>query len=311
MSSVKVERVEYGGWPNCYRVSNGVAELLVTSDVGPRVLRYGFSGGRNLFKEFPDQLGKSGESDFQARGGHRLWKAPEDLATSWAADNVPVEVRVTEHGVVAVAPVEPWSGLRKTVEVAMADAGAGVVVTHQIENCSKDSQTFAPWALTVMAPGGVAVSGFPPRGTHPECLAPTNPLTMWAFSDLSDPRWVFTKKYMALRQDVNRSAPQKLGLFAEHTWAAYLLGGDMFLKETRNDPARTYPDFGCSFETFTNAEILEMETIGPLQVVRPGEHVEHVERWSLHRGVHVEEWSDAGLDAAVLPRVLAARAENA
>lgn len=307
MSGVKVEKVEYGGWRNCYRVTNGVVELVVTSDVGPRILRYGFVDGRNLFKEFTDQLGGSGESSFQSRGGHRLWKAPEDLATSWAADNGPVEIRVTEHGVVALAPVEPQSGLRKTIEASMAETGSDVVVTHRIENCSGKDQRFAPWAITVMATGGVAVAGFPPRGTHPECLTPTNPLTMWAFTDLSDPRWTLLRKYLVLRQDTSRSAPQKIGLFAEHTWGAYLLDGEVFLKETRNDASQTYSDFGCSFETFTNDEFLEMETLGPLRTVAPGEHVEHVERWSLHRGVHVREWSDAGIDAG-LAAVLSSRA---
>jgi len=48
---VRVEKVEYKGWHNCYRVTNGEVELIVTGDVGPRVIRFGFVGGQNLFKE--------------------------------------------------------------------------------------------------------------------------------------------------------------------------------------------------------------------------------------------------------------------
>ena len=33
----KIERIQYGGWPNCFRVSNGKIELIVTGDVGPRI----------------------------------------------------------------------------------------------------------------------------------------------------------------------------------------------------------------------------------------------------------------------------------
>ena len=66
-AAVKVERTEYKGWPNCYRVSNGEIELVVTADVGPRVIRFGFVGGQNVFKEFAEQLGKSGEAQFQLR----------------------------------------------------------------------------------------------------------------------------------------------------------------------------------------------------------------------------------------------------
>src|SRR5260370_20442348 len=77
-AAVKVEETAYKGWPHCWRVTNGEVELIVTADVGPRIIRYGFVSGQNLFKEFPDQLGKTGEKGFQLRGGDRVWKAPRD-----------------------------------------------------------------------------------------------------------------------------------------------------------------------------------------------------------------------------------------
>ena len=43
--SVQIEKREWGGWPNCYRISNGEIELIVTADIGPRVMRCGFVGG--------------------------------------------------------------------------------------------------------------------------------------------------------------------------------------------------------------------------------------------------------------------------
>ena len=36
-----MERTSYGGWPNCYRLSNGLIDLVVTADVGPRIIRLG------------------------------------------------------------------------------------------------------------------------------------------------------------------------------------------------------------------------------------------------------------------------------
>jgi hypothetical protein len=135
-------------------------------------------------------------------------------------------------------------------------------------------------------------------------LEPTNPLVMWAFTDLSDSRWTFTKRYMVLRQDSKATAAQKLGTFNRRTWGAYLLNGELFVKryEAAGDPSG-YPDFGCSYETFTNADILELETLGPLATLQPGESLTHTERWSAHRGVRVEKWTDEELDRAVLPLV--------
>jgi hypothetical protein len=119
---------------------------------------------------------------------------------------------------------------------------------------------------------------------------------MWAYTDLSDPRWTFTSKYLVLRQDPQIAAPQKIGLFNPDTWAAYLLGDDLFLKRSTADPSKRYPDFGCSLETFTNAEMLELETLGPLTDLDSGKSIEHRETWTLRRGAKIVKWTDAELD---------------
>src|SRR5271169_2099702 len=105
--SVLIEKTACHGWPNSYRVSNGTVEAVVTSDVGPRVMRYGFVGGQNLFKEFAGQMGKSGEPDWQPRGGHRIWMAPEDPVKSYAPDNAPVRIALEGGVLEATGPVEP------------------------------------------------------------------------------------------------------------------------------------------------------------------------------------------------------------
>lgn len=293
----------YGGWPNCFRVSNGEVELIVTSDVGPRILRYGFVGGQNLFLEIPEELGKTGEKKFAARGGHRIWVAPEHRRDTYAADNGPVTITTTRGVLTASAPVEPATGFMKSIRVKMSSSGSAVEVTHSITHTAATPRTISAWALTMMAPGGTGIHGLPPRGTHPEVLLPTNPLGVWAFTDLSDRRWRFTKKYIVLKQDRQRPGPQKIGSFNKKTFGAYLLRGNLFIKRYTADPHRAFPDFGCSFEMFTNERCLELETLGPLQTLAAGESVRHVERWSLHRNVKISTWSDQAIDEAVLPLV--------
>lgn len=300
-AAVTVEKVPYAGWPNCYRVTNGEVEVVATTDVGPRILRYGFVGGQNLFKEFQSELGGSGESRWMPRGGHRLWKAPEDPVLTYALDNSAVQVTVLADGLTLTQAVEAETGLQKQIAIRLEATGSRVTVQHRITNTGGWAVDFAAWALTMMAPGGTAFTGFPPRGKHPEVLEPTNPLVMWAYTNLGDPRWKYTLKYLSLRQDPNNSSPQKLGLFNAKTWGAYLLGSDLYVKQSSADPFAQYPDFGCSFETFTNHEFLELETLGPMTHVASGETVEHVETWSLHRNVVIPAITDEALDAVFLP----------
>jgi len=300
-AQVKIDKVPYGGWPNCYRISNGEVELIVTSDVGPRVIRYGFVGGQNLFKEYAETLGKSGEATWQLRGGHRIWAAPEDAVRTYAPDNGPVQIQIEGGVLTATQPVEALTGFEKQLQITLAPHGSAVTIRHQIRNTATHAQDVAAWALSMMAQNGIGITGFPPRGKHPDVLPPTNPLIMWAFTDFTDPRLVITKKYLTLRQDPANTTPQKLGHFNPATWAAYLLGSDLFLKRATAQPGRTYPDLGCSFEIFTRNDMLEMETLGPVEHLAQGQSLVHVENWSLTRNVKLAAVTDAELDRILLP----------
>lgn len=292
--SNQIEKTAYKGWENCWRISTSEIELVVTADVGPRVIYCGFRGGQNVFKNFEDQMGRSGESAWMIRGGSRIWIGPEDRVASYAPDNARAEVQVKDGALTVTAPVEEGPRVQKQMIVRVEDAGAEIV--HRVRNVGLLPSEFAVWVLTVMAPGGAAVSGFPPRGTHPEHLVPSNPLVMWRFTDLSDPRWTFLRKYLVLRQDPAVSSPQKIGHFNPSTWGAYFLNGDLFIKRCEGRRNESYPDLGCSFETFTNADFLELETLGPVCLVPPGEWIEHVERWEMRRAATPAVWSDEALD---------------
>jgi len=304
VSSVAIERIEYRGWPNCYRVSNGTVEAIVTSDVGPRIIHFGFSGGRNFFKEFDQELGKSGEDSWQPRGGHRLWAAPEDRVKTYALDNVAVGVTIDRSVLLATAPVEPLTGIEKQIALKMASEGCGVEVVHRIRNAGSQPVTLAPWALTMLAQGGVGIHGLPPRGSHADNLSPSHPLVMWPYTNLLDPRWILLERYICLRQDPSIAQSQKMGSFHPWTWGAFLLRDELFVKQCHapGGPA-DYTDYGSSFEIFANPDILELETLGPLTTLQPGDSVTHTERWSAYRGIHIEEWSDAELDRVIAPLV--------
>lgn len=288
--------VPFEHWQNCRSVSNGLIELIAPSSFGPRVMSCGFVGGQNLFKIFPDE-----GPGVRVRGGHRLWVAPERKEVTWVIDNDPVTFENLDNGLRVTGAVEPSTGLQKDLTISFGAKPDEVEIVHRIVNRNVWGVELAPWTLTQAAPGGVAFSGFPPRGTHPEMLLPTNPLVMWAYTKLGDPRWTWGDRFFALRQDPEAAAPQKTGLFNEHAWTAYLLGNEIFFKYSKADPARSYPDFGCSVELFTNRFMMELETLGPLSKLEPGASVEHTERWILLRDVKMPDFSDASVAAALEP----------
>lgn len=62
-AEVAMETVEYKGWKNNLKLANKQMELIVTLDIGPRVIFLGPIGGENVFKNYDPQIGKCIEVD--------------------------------------------------------------------------------------------------------------------------------------------------------------------------------------------------------------------------------------------------------
>lgn len=308
---VSVEKVSYEGWPNCHRLGNGLVQLIVTTDVGPRIIRFGFAGEENEFYEDKLTFGKRGGDEWRAYGGHRLWHAPEAMPRTYWGDNWPVRFEQHPSCVRLIQPTEPTTSIEKEMDIHLATGAAQVQVTHRLRNRNCWAVELAPWALSVMAAGGTAIVPLPPRGTYPEMLQPVNTLALWAYTDMADPRWRWGRKYILLHQDPTAKTPQKAGAWVPDGWAAYARHGHLFVTTFEPVPGAAYPDLGCSTEVFANAEILELETLGPLVRLQPEAMVEYVERWFLFRDVPTP-MGDTDVDKHVLPKVkmvLGARTE--
>lgn len=286
VAGVNIEKTVYAGWPNCYRISNGVVELVATTDVGPRLIRFGFVGERNEFKEYADQVGKTGGDEWNIFGGHRLWHSPERKPRSYSPDNTPIEAKVEGVKLILTQPVEPTTGIRKQMIVEMSADKPAVRVTHVLRNQGEWPIELSAWALTVMAQGGQCIIPFP-RHDDPAGLLPTHGVILWPYTDCTDPRLKLGRWYATLRQDPRAQRPMKIGVVrACEEWMAHLRDDVLFVKRYDFAAGASYPDYGCPVETYTNDEMLEVETLGPLTTLDTGEELQHVERWYL---LHVDK----------------------
>ena len=297
-----IEKISYSGWPACWRLRNSTVELIATSDVGPRVMRFAFVGGENVLCELADTLGKTGGTQWRNYGGHRLWHAPESRPRTYHPDNTPVPVQVLDDGIRLTQPAEPTTGIQKELQLTLDPHAAQATLHHRLTNQNLWPVTLAPWAITVMAAGGVAVFPLAPRGSHSTELLPNGSLSLWSYTDMSDARWTWGRQYVLLRQDPAAQTPQKAGGPVPAGWAAYWRAGQLFIKSFTFRPGAEYPDRGCSFETYTDAQILELESLGPLATLQPGASVEHVEHWHLVRDVP-PVGREADVTAHVLPHL--------
>jgi hypothetical protein len=174
-----------------------------------------------------------------------------------------------------------------------------VTVAHRLINRNLWAIEVAPWSLSVMAPGGRAIIPQEAYRPQPEALLPARPMVLWHYTDMADPRWTWGTKYVQLRQDPTRESMQKVGMRNTLGWAAYTLNHEVFIKRFGCDPTARYPDFDCNTEVFTNGDMLEVESLGPLASMAPGASVTHVEHWFLEKAEIGQ--SDAEIDSGLLP----------
>ena len=66
------------------------------------------------------------------------------------------------------------------------------------------------------------------------------------------------------------------------------------------DPKATYTDHGCNTEVYTEAAFFEVESLGPLVTLAPGQTASHKERWFLFSGVTIPK-DDAELEKTLAP----------
>jgi len=286
-----IQEIPYAGWKRNLRIQGPTTELVITLEVGPRIIRYGFHDGKNVFVELPEQMGGAGEKEWMIRGGHRFWTAPEG-DHSYELDNAPVTWKML--GEMAVEIVQPagGKGFQKTLRVELLESEVARI-THLLTNAGGAALDVTPWALSVMATGGVALipqprldlhpSEFPEgRETKPEEFLPNRELILWPFTDLTDGRYAYSEHFLRVAYAPERAAT-KLGLKLPTGWVAYQNGDTVFAKHFPYDPAQPYPDRGSNFEIFTNHRILELESLAPALPLAPGATREHVEHWVLSK----------------------------
>ena len=291
MGKIEVRDENYRNFGKCKVISNGLIELYVTVDVGPRIIKLNMLGKENLMFE---DIGRAAFEDVSSvfgagkkwyiYGGHRLWVSPELLPQTYYPDNEPVSVMEYWKGdkfdrIVFTPAAQAVNNLQHSIEIRMCEGSACAKVTHKVENVGGKAVEGAIWALSVMASGGTVICPQPDDDTG---LLGNRVLALWPYTRLSDPRWSLSDSYITVRQDGNISEKFKFGINNSKGWIAYQNHGQLLKKSYEpNHPDGRYPDFGVSTEIFTNNLFIEAETLGELTVLNKGGVTVHTETWEL------------------------------
>ena len=133
------EYLSFAGWERNLKLSNDFVEVIITLEVGPRIISYRPLQGRSVFKLVCEEAGKSKEDVWKIRGGHRLWSAPEDFGKEdslcYALDNSEVEHSIEDEFTVRVSNlIEKPTKIRREMVVRLEPKSPRITVEHRITN---------------------------------------------------------------------------------------------------------------------------------------------------------------------------------
>jgi hypothetical protein len=287
-------------WPHCVELENGYIRLIVTTDVGPRIIHCGAArSGFNLFHEFPEQWGKTGASEWMNYGGHRLWHSPQEGYRPNQPDNEPVSYEIDGTVLTLHCPEETVTKVQKELRISLLPEEPRARIVHRIYNRGPWPIKLAAWALSVMRAGGMEILPVPQEDTW---FMPNYAICCWPWTRLNDHRFSFGEKYMILRHDPTDEKWFKIGYRNTEGWGAYLAGGYMFVKIAFPVRGAEYSDYGSTFETYTDNHFVELESLGPLSLLEPGAYTEHTEDWYVFKDVSIPS-TEAEIEEQIIPLI--------
>ena len=286
MGKIKITDAAYKNFGKCKIISNGLLEMYITADIGPRIIKLNLNGKKNLmFNDIGREMYADVSSAFgngkiwYIYGGHRLWLSPEEMPHTYYPDNEPVNVRIDGNTAHFTPPPQKINGLSHSIEIEMCEDRPRAKITHRIANIGEKEITGAIWAMSVVGPGGAVICPMPDEDTG---LLGNRLMALWPYTRLTDSRAGFFDRYILLKQNINTDEKFKFGINNTKGWLAYQNHGQIFKKTyAPAHPEGIYPDGGMSAEVFCNRLFSEVETLSELKTVKKGEFISHVENWEL------------------------------
>jgi len=290
-AKVTVVRTNYHGWPDAVVMSNGKVAAVIVPSIG-RVMQFGFVEEEGIFWEnrsldgaiADPQLIVWAAKDWVNFGGDKTWPSPE---ADWGGftgrkgwrpppsfDGWGAVVSLKGSKLTLTTLQDPFFGTVTEREIRLHSRKPEMTITTTYRRVKGEPAVIGIWVITQLK----------------------EPLGVFASVPKKS---IFTEGYTLLAQNPPPSLKVEDGLLSltRNPTGAHKIGldGDSMLwvgekHALRIDSPRVrrkqYPDKGSSTEIYTSADPLpyiELETLGPLHQMKPGDKIERRNTYTLFR----------------------------
>ena len=290
-----IRHLDYRGWHDSLLLSNGKAEAVIVPAIG-RIMQFRSAGEEGPFWENPAMEGKAPDPSAAVWGnfgGDKTWPAPEqdwrsitgrEFPPPPAFDSMPVSADVRGSAVVLVSPLDRSYGMRTQRRIELDPVLQAMHVTTVYEKQQGSPVKVAVWIITQLKDPVAVFAPLPEASTESE---PYHRL-----SEASPDGVTIQKGLLSLIR--SPAFNTKIGCNAG---TLLWIGETQALRiDSPRVPGAQYPDKGSSAEVYTNRDPLayvELEMLGPLATMRPGERIEQTNTYTLIRRTERDAFSEA------------------
>jgi len=282
--------IEYFGYDNCIELFNDDCRVILTPAVGGKIMSYQLNGkealeiilgeeGYHYDPNNPDERIRSGAGRFDFGLERRVASRDEIWLGAW-------ESEITGRRQATLTSVEHQAtGIQVERTFTLTDSGTHLTCKQTLINIGDKTKRHNHWSRTFGKSGGIVVvplSDWSRYENHYVMYEPERSINLAPENE-----------HISIRDNclVIAGAPThpKLGMDSMEGWFSYLMPNDLlFVKKYPTFPDKLYGEqipmtisiwYVENFrDTLTTAEL---EPIGPLETIAPGERVSFTEDWYL------------------------------
>lgn len=273
--SISVKEINDMNYGRCVDISNGILNVTITIDYGPRIIKYCPQNMINPFYcdngykySYPQNLSNSSEL-FYLYGGHRMWVSTENGEKSKYPDNTPVVYSPTAEGVKFSILRDNTEGIILSLDIMLTQETTDIMVVHSVQNVSHTPKVLSVNADTALCKKGFAYSL---QGNKDKSISLYN-LSKW-----QDKRLYIADNYVTV--DSSGRDEFDIGIKNTEGCCGYVNDNFIFNKRYIHNSKLDYPKKEISTEIKIYNDYISLNTVSPLYIVEAGEIIRHVENWS-------------------------------
>ncbi len=282
---MQIQKTKFQGL-DAIEICTSKLRLAAVTEFGPRIACFGPGAGTNLLLWKPEQYTRG---DWDLRGGHRVWvtrPGADECEDTYAVDNGVCDVEVFENGFCAVGAENPANRTRRGIRVEVV-AEDKLRVDNFLINTGDMLYSGGIWALTCTVPT---------PGTR--YAVPVGDRSSWdSFNMVFFREWAghgkggFNDPQIKILEDLVLITPAGVENKRALMSHSGIIGMSdptcdiTFAKQVNLVPAGHYP-MGTNIAFYIGPDnfMVEMETMGYEQTLKPGASLHHVETWVLRNG---------------------------